>query len=221
METQKCLINNVVESRQDLQVESTPPNTDNNTLTLDQSNAVREIIKSFLSPERDPTNRCSLCAKCIGCSPTELLNIEQRRNREKLSQNHTLRKCISIATDASKPGKYKIIFTLPISEQMKKDHLAKTNLNQVAKEYDHKMMKLTEEEREELHQEFQKLCDKGFYINIKTLPQKLQDDIWSSDMINFLSTAPAWKKSSMSTKFRCAHNASKKQKASGKSMNCL
>ena len=52
---------------------------------------------------------------------------------------------------------------------MKKDYLAKTNLNQVVKEYDHKMMKLTEEEKKELHQEFQKLCDKEFYINIKTL----------------------------------------------------
>ena len=28
-------------------------------------------------------------------------------------------------------------------------------------------------------------------IDIKTLPQKLQDDIWSSEVINFLSTAPA------------------------------
>ena len=158
-------------------MESTPLNTDNNTLTIDQANAVREIMKSFLSPASDPTNRCSSCPKCIGCSSTELLNIEQRRNREKLSQNHTLRKCISIATDASKPGKYKIICTLPISEQMKKDHLAKPNLNQVVKEYDHKMMKLTQEEREELHQEFQKLCDKGFYIHIKTLPQRLQDYI--------------------------------------------
>ena len=65
METQKCLINNIVENRQDPQMESTPPNTDNNTLTLDQSNAVREIMKSFLSPASDPTNRCSSCAKCI------------------------------------------------------------------------------------------------------------------------------------------------------------
>ena len=83
------------------------------------------------------------------------------------------------------------------------------------------MMKLTRDEREELHQEFQKLCQKGFYINIKTLPQKLQEDIWSSDMINFLSTSPAWKQSSLSTKIRCAQNASKKQKAYGKSLNCL
>ena len=133
METQKCLINNIVKNRQDPQIESTPPNTNNNTLTLDQSNAVREIMKSFLSPASDPTNRCSLCAKCISCSPTELLNIEQRRNREQLSQNHKLRQCISIATDALKLGKYKIICTLPISKQMKKDHLAKTNLNQVVK----------------------------------------------------------------------------------------
>ena len=114
IETQRCLLNNTVKNRQDPQTEYAPPNTDNNILTLDQSNAVREIMKSFLSPASDPTNRCSSYAKCIGCSPTELLNIEQRRNREKLSQNHTLQKCISIATDASKPGKYKIICPYPL-----------------------------------------------------------------------------------------------------------
>ena len=83
------------------------------------------------------------------------------------------------------------------------------------------MMKLTKDEREELPQEFQKNCQKGFYIDIKTLPRKLQEDIWSSDVINFLSTAPAWKQSSLSTKIRCAQNASKKRRKSGKSLNCL
>ena len=83
--------------------------------------------------------------------------------------------------------------TLPISEQMINDNLAKSNLNQLVKKYDQKMIKLTKDGGKELHQEFQKLCQKGFYIDIKTLPQKLQDDIWSSEVINLLSTAPAWK----------------------------
>ena len=104
---------------------------------------------------------------------------------------------------------------------MIKDNLAESNLDQEVKEYDHKMMKLTKDEREELHQEFQKLCQKGFYIDIKTLLQKLQEDIWSPDLINFLSTAPAWKQCSLSTKIRCAQNAPKKQRQSGKSLNCL
>ena len=44
---------------------------------------------------------------------------------------------------------------------MIKDNLADSNLDQEVKEYDHKKMKLTKDEREELPQEFQKKLSKG------------------------------------------------------------
>ena len=78
IETHKCLFNNITENKENVQTK--PDQELESALTLEQINAVKEVMRSFLNPASDPTNRCSSCAKCISCSPTELLNIELGRN---------------------------------------------------------------------------------------------------------------------------------------------
>ena len=83
------------------------------------------------------------------------------------------------------------------------------------------MGKLDDKDKSEVDEEFQKLCKLNYFIPIASLPETLQTEIWESDVINFLSVAPAYKASSISTKCRAAVNGGRKHRHSNLSINDL
>ena len=78
------------------------------------------------------------------------------------------------------------------------------------------MDKLTEEDRSAVVAEFNKLIDLGYFMPIKSLPQKSQDEILGNGVVFYLSIAPSIKES-FSTACRCNVNASKNTRVG----NCL
>ena len=222
---QALLVSTTTQNNQDPKVnniqEISTSATSPSKLNQAQVEAIREIMKSFLDPSNDPTNRCSSCAKCMSCGPAELMSIQAKKDIARTQENDHLKKSIAIARDENNPGKMKIIATLPVDINLVKEKLSANNLADVTQEYDRKMRSLSIEDKSQMETEFQKLKNLGYFIAINELPQVLQDDIWSSDVINFLSVSPAYKKASLSTCCRAAVNGSKKQRKSNLSINDL
>ena len=80
-----------------------------------------------------------------------------KRNRMKLSENFHLKKSVSISVDQENQVCFKIIATLPVDTEAVEQNLANSNLNDVTKEYDQKMKKLSDTDKEQMEGEFQKL----------------------------------------------------------------
>ena len=125
---------------------------------------------------------------------TSSINVDTKKKRFQKKQRKL--------SSSKNPDKLKIIATLPVDEELVKKNLSANNLKDIIKEFDQKMGKLDDKDKSEVDEEFQKLCKLNYFIPIASLPETLQTEIWESDVINFLSVAPAYKASSISTKWR-------------------
>ena len=98
------------------------------------------------------------------------MTTKERQDKEKKEENFTLRHHISIVNNEE--NEKRIAFTLPVDKERAKTILGTTNYRPVLGELDAKMDKLTEEDRMAVVAEFQKLIDLGYFMPIKSLPQK-------------------------------------------------
>ena len=138
--------------------------------------------------------------------------------KKKQRQNFTIADHVSIATD--KDGNRRIVVSMPIDEEVAKVLLKGSNKKQVLAELDSKLAKLSPEMKQQIEEEFNKLVELGFFVNVKNLPADMQEELLNSPILFYISLAPSFKMESLSTKARCNLNASRGN-ALGHSLNSL
>ena len=109
---------------------------------------------------------------------------------------------------------------MPIDEELAKVLLKGSNKKQVLAELDSKLAKLSPEMNQQIEEEFNKLVELGFFVNVKNLPPDMQKELLNSPILFYISLAPSFKMESLSTKARCNLNASCGN-ALGHSLNSL
>ena len=96
---------------------------------------------------------------------------------------------------------------MPIDEELAKVLLKGSNKKQVLAELDSKLAKLSPEMNQQIEEEFNKLVELGFFVNVKNLPPDMQKELLNSPILFYISLAPSFKMESLSTKARCNLNA--------------
>ena len=221
-----CLFENV--KHQNISLSSIDDNTcrpvpgkenkeDTELLDVRQRNEIRKLVEDLLMPTGGEP-RCKACIKCLVCGEKEMLNINERNKATKIDQDFILRKSISLAVDKNDPTKFKVIATLPIHEEAN-ENMVKNNYKSVLTEFDRKMRKLDTKDKHDLQTEFNKMIQEGYYVDLNDLEKGMKEEILSAPIVNYLSVAPSYKESSLSTKARTAVNGSKKGGKYKKSLN--
>ena len=102
---------------------------------------------------------------------------------------------------------------MPIDEELAKVLLKGSNRKQVLAE-------LSPEMQKQIQEEFIKLVELGFVVNVKNLPPDMQEELLNTPILFYISLAPSFKMESLSTKARINLNASRSN-ALGHSLNSL
>ena len=126
-------------------------------------------------------------------------------------------KRLNVTKDSEEPL-LKIVCRIPLDPQ--RSHLLGDNEGLVKKEFDAKFKKLSPQDREEFDNAFQDLVKREVFMKLDDAPAEVKSAVANADKLHFLALAPQWKTNSLSTKLRCAINASKRN-ANGVSLNDL
>ena len=97
------------------------------------------------------------------------MSAKDQLTKRKLRENLTINDHVSIVTD--KEGKRRLVVSMPIDQEIAKVLLKGSNKRQVLSELDSKLAKLNPEMRKQIREEFEKLVQLGYFVNIKNLPK--------------------------------------------------
>ena len=186
-------------------------------IELDDSRFV-EILKGILAPEFCPYQRCNACLACPDCAPSTLFRVAELKKAQKIKQNSDIFK--AVAPIQTSDGSFKIIARYPLQEDLVQRYLLGSNIKTITKEFDMKIGKLSREQRDMAQEEFSKLVKLGIIVPFTSLPEEVQKTINDNKVQFYLSAAPSYKLSSLSTVCRISVNGSKKNKL-GYSINDL
>ena len=174
------------------------------TTNLDDKD-IKEVLQTVLYPQVCPTFRCELCRKCKDCFPeTQPVGIKKKKQRK--NEDDILRESIRLSQGSD--GLHRVTVKLPVDKDQAASLLRGSNFNSVLKEWKQKIKGLSDEMKTDINEEFYSLVQRGFIIPITQLPIKVKEEILRGPVQHYLSFAPAYK-SSLSTKARCALNASR------------
>ena len=136
-------------------------------------------------------------------SKKDKLDISKMRENPEIFSN------ITFVNDPTSVGKLRVVTKLP---SLPKDGLAKNNFNSVVSEMDRKMKKITEADRKALQEYIEKGVKNGFIVKLEDLSPETQASIQDSPNLQYVSVAPAFKSSSLSTPARITYNLSRQDR---------
>ena len=155
----------------------------------------------------DHTSKCHTCARCLECIPLENLPAKEQMLKKRQNEQKTLKAHVSLGKDDT--GKRRVIVSLPLNHQQAGQLLPGSNRKSVLHELDRKLEKLEPEMKSQIVSEFNKLVDLGYFVARDKLPKQIQQKISNSPVHFYISIAPSFKSSSLSTTARCNLNASR------------
>ena len=164
-------------------------------------------IKNLLAPDQDHTAKCHTCARCLECVPLENLPAKEQQLKKRQMEQHTLKAHVSLGADHNNVKR--VIVSLPLSHAQAGQLLPGSNRKSVLQELDRKLEKLDPLMKTQIVQEFDKLVNLGFFVQREKLPKPIQQKINESPVHFYISIAPSFKSSSLSTTARCNLNASR------------
>ena len=184
---------------------------------------ISRILHDFTYSDFCRVSTCTSCPKCFRCKPLVDLTASEVLERKLADENPTLQGSVKIAkrlnvTKDSEEPLLKIVCRIPLDPQ--RSHLLGDNEGLVKKEFDAKFKKLSSQDREEFDNAFQDLVKREVFMKLDDAPTEVKSAVANADKLHFLALAPQWKTNSLSTKLRCAINASKRN-ANGVSLNDL
>jgi hypothetical protein len=133
--------------------------------------------------------------------------VKEQILKRKQQEQKTLRAHVSLSKDDK--GMQRVIVSLPLNHQQASELLPGSNRRSVLQELDRKLQKLEPDMKKQIVDEFNKLVTLGYFVERNKLPREIQHKISNSPVHFYISIAPSFKSSSLSTTARCNLNASR------------
>ena len=216
-------VNKLPDGILDGHLDGTYPSTEDKAGSNISKEDISRILHDFTYSDFCRVSTCTSCPKCFRCKPLVDLTASEVLERKLADENPTLQGSVKIAkrlniTKDSEEPLLKIVCRIPLDPQ--RSHLLGDNEGLVKKEFDAKFKKLSPQDREEFDNAFQDLVKREVFMKLDDAPAEVKSAVANADKLHFLALAPQWKTNSLSTKLRCAINASKRN-ANGVSLNDL
>ena len=169
--------------------------------------SLMKVLRSYIYSDHCNIAPCPSCPRCIRCKPIQSLTASEALERKLALEEPMLQGCIKLARQTEGNSKLRVVCRIPLDPE--RMHLLGHNEGSVRAEFDQKFKRLSPAERSEFNTAFLDMVSRGVFVRLDQAPLELQDLVKNTENRHFLSLAPSFKVSSLSTKCRCAVNGSK------------